>query len=159
MHACDFRLSEEEDMSARVAVCENPLLSIRHVGQRYSALIFDLDTLRVLDREELVDLVTQLAVFIDFLEATVSGPANNRHYKKLESCVNEARVARRIKKMKIQDDDKGEQDPAKPAEHGETETGASSSGAASNQTLEWMKKITLAQHQTGAETKKMSRSG
>ena len=44
-HACDFRLDPKKDRTSRVAVCEDPILSLRNVGQRFPALALDTDKL------------------------------------------------------------------------------------------------------------------
>ena len=76
--ACDFRKDPKKDRTARVAVCENPILSLRNVGQEYPVLALDMDTMEVLTRDEFRNILTGLAAFYDLTDAEIDGPAAKR---------------------------------------------------------------------------------
>ena len=58
-----------------MAVCEDPNLSLRFVGQRFPALVFDLDKLPVLSRAKFKNRIYTLATFIEFSAVHPKGPA------------------------------------------------------------------------------------
>ena len=105
IRACDFRQDPTDDQSARVAVCEKPILSIRHVGQRYSALALDMDSMQVLTREEFTDIITGLAVFYDFSSAPAPGQALTRHKRVFTERVETACLEHKMKKVRLDADE------------------------------------------------------
>ena len=70
LKACDFRLDPKVDRSARVALCEDPNLSVRHVGQPVLALLLDKTKLRAMDRDEFRCYLVSLGAFYDIENAT-----------------------------------------------------------------------------------------
>ena len=101
IRACVFRQDPDKDQSARVGVCENPILSIRNVGQRFSALALDMDTLPVLSRDEFKDIITGLAVFYHISGSPAPGQARTRHKRVFTERVETARLEHKMNKVRL----------------------------------------------------------
>ena len=101
--ACDFRQDPKKDRTSRVAVCENPILSLRNVGQRFPVLALDMDKLPVLTRDEFRNIITGLAVFYDITDAETTGPAEKRQKKMFSAEIELARATLAMQKASITD--------------------------------------------------------
>ena len=101
IQACDFRQGTEEDQSARLAVCENPILSLQHVGQRYSALAFDMDTMDLFTRPELMDIIIGPAFFYNLSNAPANGRSLITHKKVFTDRVATARLSRSLQRVNL----------------------------------------------------------
>ena len=86
---------------------EPDVLSIRHVGQRFSASARDMDALPVLTRDEFKDIITGLAVFYDISDSPAPGQALTKHKRVFTERIEIARLEHKMKKVRF-DADKAE---------------------------------------------------
>ena len=71
------------DRFARVALCEDPNLSVRHVGQPVLAFLLDKTKLRAMDRDEFRGVLVSLGAFYDIANAPLEpGPAARQQQRK-----------------------------------------------------------------------------
>ena len=82
-------------------MCEHQILPLQHVGQRCSALAFDMDTMEVLTRDELTGVLVGLAIFYDFSNAPAPGKSMTKHKKMLTDRAATARLSRSLQRVNL----------------------------------------------------------
>ena len=92
----------EVNRAARVALCEDPNLSTRHVGQRFPALLLDKTKLHEMDRDEFRMYLVSLGAFYDVAQAKLEpGPAAVYQQRKFLHDIELARATRAMSEVTL----------------------------------------------------------
>ena len=102
LKACDFRLDTKVNRSARVALCEDPNLSNRHVGKSVFAFLLDKTKLREMDRDEFRAFLVSLGAFYDVAHAKLEpGPAVAYQHRKFLQEIELAKATRAMAEVTL----------------------------------------------------------
>ena len=103
VRACDFRKALKKNRAARVAVCDDPALSLRYVGQGCTALVLDKAKIRPMDRDEFRSILTGLGMLYDVADAACDGPFSERQKRMFLEEIKFARATKAMANVDIKD--------------------------------------------------------